>query len=155
MKFSYKWRICLGSDPYVPQIPFSIWRIGYAIDIVTNASVTPSTGRHRGDCIYSSEIVTDILEACEFRWHVCGTTGSVAVRSYLKVAWLIAGYNPERWRTSIWKSTGPCLNIKTVFPGYRILIINPGRPWDRLIFKMGTLIPVRRHLYIEMAPRLF
>ena len=48
---------------------------------------------------------------------------------------------------------GPCLNIKTVFPGVGIPMLKIRRSWDRLIFNMGNPIPVRRHIfYMEMAP---
>ena len=46
----------------------------------------------------------------------------------------------------------PCLNIKTVFPGMGIPMLKIRRSWDRLIFKMGIPILVRRRLYIETGP---
>ena len=46
---------------------------------------------------------------------------------------------------------GPCLNIKTVFPGMGIPMLKIRRSQDRLIFNMGIPLPVR-HLYIEAAP---
>ena len=45
------------------------------------------------------------------------------------------------------------LNIKTVFPGMGVSIINIRRSWDRLIFIMGIPILVRLHLYIETVSR--
>ena len=50
--------------------------------------------------------------------------------------------------TAIELTSGPCLNIKTVFPRY-------GDSHDRLIFNMGIPILVRRHLYIETVPWLW
>ena len=38
--------------------------------------------------------------------------------------------------------------------GLGIPIIKVRRSWDRLIFKMGMLLPVRRHIYIEAPPCL-
>ena len=49
--------------------------------------------------------------------------------------------------------TGPCLNIKKVFPVWGISIIKMRRSSDRLIFIMGIPILVSGHLYIEMGPR--
>ena len=49
---------------------------------------------------------------------------------------------------------GPRLNIKTVFPGKGIPMLKIRRSRDRLIFNMGIPIMVRRHLYIEMGPRV-
>ena len=51
--------------------------------------------------------------------------------------------------------TGPRLNIKAIFPRYGDPILRIRRSQDCLIFNMGIPIPVRRHLYIEMAPRSF
>ena len=48
---------------------------------------------------------------------------------------------------------GPRLIIKTVFPSMRISMLKIRRSRDRLIFNMGIPILVRRHLYIETAPR--
>ena len=39
--------------------------------------------------------------------------------------------------------TGPCLNIKTVFPGMGIPMLEIKRSHDRLIFNMGIPILVR------------
>ena len=47
------------------------------------------------------------------------------------------------------RNTWPRLNIKTGFPGVGIYIIKIRRSWDRLIFIIGMLIVVKRHLYIE------
>ena len=43
--------------------------------------------------------------------------------------------------------------MKTVFPNYDIPMLKIRRSRDRLIFNMGIPILVRRHLYIETAPR--
>ena len=45
--------------------------------------------------------------------------------------------------------SGPRLDIKTVFPGMWFPMLKIRRSGDRLIFNMGILILVRRHLYIE------
>ena len=50
------------------------------------------------------------------------------------------------------QTSGPHLNIKTVFPGIMISILKVRRPWDRLIHNMGIPILVRSHLYIETPP---
>ena len=50
------------------------------------------------------------------------------------------------------KQPGPRLNVKTVFPGMGISMLNIRRRWDRLIFNMGILIVVRLHFYIETSP---
>ena len=50
------------------------------------------------------------------------------------------------------KRSGPRLNIKTVFPGMGIPMLKIRWSQDLLIFNMGILILVRRHLFIEMAP---
>ena len=50
---------------------------------------------------------------------------------------------------------GPRLNIKTVFfPSMGISMLKIRRSRDCHIFNMGVPILVRRHLYIETAPRL-
>ena len=49
--------------------------------------------------------------------------------------------------------SGSHLNIKMVFAGMRISMLKIRRSQDCLIFNMGIPILVRRHLYIEMAPR--
>ena len=51
-----------------------------------------------------------------------------------------------------WLLSGPCLNIKTVFPGMGIPMLKIRRLRDRLIFNMGIPILVRWHLYIETPP---
>ena len=51
------------------------------------------------------------------------------------------------------QSSGPCLNIKTVFGRYGDPHVKD-KLWDRLIFNMGIPILVRRYLYIETAPWL-
>ena len=51
------------------------------------------------------------------------------------------------------KPPGPCLNIKTVFPGSGIPMLKIRRSQDRLIFNIGIPILVIQHLYIE-APRI-
>ena len=51
---------------------------------------------------------------------------------------------------------GPCLNIKTVFPGMDIPMLKIRRSQDRLIFNMGmpTLVRVSKtHLYTDSVPR--
>ena len=48
--------------------------------------------------------------------------------------------------------TGPRLNIKTVFLGMEMSVLKIRRSRDRLIFNMGILILLRRHLYIDAAP---
>ena len=50
------------------------------------------------------------------------------------------------------KQPGPRLNIKIAFPGMGILMLKIRRSRDRLIFNMGILILVSRHLCIETAP---
>ena len=47
---------------------------------------------------------------------------------------------------------GPCLNIKTVFPGMGIPMLKIRQSWDCLTFNMGIPILVGWQLYIEMAP---
>ena len=50
-----------------------------------------------------------------------------------------------------YQEPGPRLNM--FFPGMGIPMLKIRRSWDRLIFNMGIPKLVRRHLYIEMAPR--
>ena len=50
------------------------------------------------------------------------------------------------------QSPGPCLNIKTVFPGMGISIIKMRRSWDRVIFITGIPIPVRPCIHINTVP---
>ena len=53
-----------------------------------------------------------------------------------------------------WHGTsGPRLNIKTVFPMYGISTLNIRRSWDRLMYNMGIPILARQHLYIETVSR--
>ena len=47
----------------------------------------------------------------------------------------------------------PHFNIKPVFPGMGISIMKVRLTWDRLIFIIGIAMLVRRHLFIETAPR--
>ena len=49
---------------------------------------------------------------------------------------------------------GPCLNIKTVFPGIGISIIKMRRSSDRLIFIMGISILVKQHLHVVSRTNL-
>ena len=63
---------------------------------------------------------------------------------------------PTQWRWPLstlyhW-GPGPCLNIKTGFPGMGIPMLKIRWSLDRLIFNMGIPILVRQHLYFEMAP---
>ena len=51
------------------------------------------------------------------------------------------------------QSSGPCFNLKTIFPGMVIIMLKIRRSPDRLIFDMGIPILVRQHLYIETAPQ--
>ena len=57
-----------------------------------------------------------------------------------------------RTRIHLTTVSEPCLNIKAVFPRYRILVFRIRRWRDHLIFNMGIPVLVRRHLYIETAP---
>ena len=50
--------------------------------------------------------------------------------------------------------SGPCLNIKTIFPGMGIPMLKIRQSWDRLIFNMGIPILVRWHLYLTRPPDL-
>ena len=50
------------------------------------------------------------------------------------------------------KGSGPCLNIKTVFPGMGIPMLKIRLSHDHLIFNMVIPILVRWHHYIEMDP---
>ena len=50
-------------------------------------------------------------------------------------------------------SHSPRFNIKSVFPGMGISIINIRRSWDCLIYIMGIPLLARRYLYIEKAQR--
>ena len=61
---------------------------------------------------------------------------------------------PRIWILMYTQSTGPCLNIKTIFPrnGDSHVNLKIRWSWDHLIFNMGIPILVRRHLYIEMPP---
>ena len=49
---------------------------------------------------------------------------------------------------------GPCLRIKTVFPGMGIPMLKIRRSWDRLIFNIGIPILVRRHFILRWLPDL-
>ena len=51
------------------------------------------------------------------------------------------------------RPSGPCLNIKTVFPRYGDSMLKIRQSWDRLIFNMGISILVRQPLYIDTAPQ--
>ena len=51
------------------------------------------------------------------------------------------------------KLPGPCLNIKTVFPGMGISIWKIRWLRDYLVFIMGIPLLLRWNLYIEMDPR--
>ena len=53
--------------------------------------------------------------------------------------------------------SGPCFNIKTIFPGVRIPIIKIRRSCDCLIFIMGIpiLYTLRRYCYVETTCKLF
>ena len=53
------------------------------------------------------------------------------------------------------RDPGPRLNIKTIFPGMGIPMLKIRRSQDRLIFKMGIPILVRRYLYIEKTEPCF
>ena len=55
------------------------------------------------------------------------------------------------WVSSV--RPGPCLNIKTAFPGVRSPMLKIRWSLDSLIFNMGIPILIIRHFYIEMAPR--
>ena len=46
-------------------------------------------------------------------------------------------------------AAGPCLSIKTVFPGMEIPMLKIRQLWDHLIFNMGIPILMRRYLYIK------
>ena len=62
----------------------------------------------------------------------------------------------NHWHRSVavkFKLAGPRLNIKTIFPGMGIPMFKIRWSRDHLIFNMGIPILVRRHLYIETAPR--
>ena len=50
-----------------------------------------------------------------------------------------------------WKGTWAHFNVKTIFPGMRIIKVRQSR--DHLIFIMGIPIPVRHHLYMKITPR--
>ena len=52
------------------------------------------------------------------------------------------------------REPGPCLNITIVFPSMEIYIIKMRGRWDNVFFIMGICTLVRRHIYIETAPRL-
>ena len=56
------------------------------------------------------------------------------------------------WITSRQKTPRSRLNINKFFPGVGISIIKIRQSSDRLIFIMGILILVRRHIYIETGP---
>ena len=49
----------------------------------------------------------------------------------------------------------PRLNIKTIFPGFGILMLKIRRSGDRLIFNMGIPILVKRHPYNETTPGVY
>ena len=49
--------------------------------------------------------------------------------------------------------SGPCQNIKTVFPSIGIPMLKIRRSQHSLIFNVGIPILVRRYLYTETAPR--
>ena len=54
--------------------------------------------------------------------------------------------------SALCNDTGPSLNIKTIFPGYRDYNVKDKMSQDCLIFNMGIPILVRQHLYIKTAP---
>ena len=51
------------------------------------------------------------------------------------------------------QSSGPRLNIKTVFPGMGIPMLKIRLSRECLIFNMGIPMLVKRHLYIETPPQ--
>ena len=61
--------------------------------------------------------------------------------------------NPFHITSPMWREPGPRLNIKAVFPNMAIPMLKVRGSRDRLILNMVIPILVRRHLYIETAPR--
>ena len=57
------------------------------------------------------------------------------------------------WHLYMETASGARLNINTVFARYGDSMLKIRQSQDHLIFNMGIPILVRRHLYIEMAPR--
>ena len=93
-------------------------------------------------------------------WHRSGSTNWVSVFTpastkplhELRLTYLpldSVGFTHDQLH---WKSSGPCLSIKAVFPGMGLSIVKIRRSWHCLIFNIGIPILVRQHLYIKMAP---
>ena len=60
--------------------------------------------------------------------------------------------NARKLMTECDKGPGPCLNMKTVFPGVGMTFLNIRRSWYHLIFTMGISVLVRWHLGSETVP---
>ena len=72
-------------------------------------------------------------------------------KSLLTMTWILL--SKSRPLVMTWVTTaGSRLNIKTVFPRYRIPMLKIRRSRDRLIFNIGIPILVRRYLYIDTTP---
>ena len=77
---------------------------------------------------------------------------------YMYLLWNLHSGDVSPITTCGWSSClttpGACLNIKPSFQGIGISMLKIRRSRDHLIFNMGIPILVRRHLHIEMAPRM-
>ena len=60
--------------------------------------------------------------------------------------------NARKLMTECDKGPGPCLNMKTVFPGVGMTFLNIRRSWYHLIFTMGISVLVKWHLGSETVP---
>ena len=112
--------------------------------------------------------------AIQIRWKFCFTFTSILIRWWLQnfvhdttavLSWHVQKFVAE-WRsfhriciagkkTLVKRAPGPCLNIKMVFPGMDISLMNVRKSWDSLIFIMGIHIQARQHLYIETTHWMF
>ena len=117
---------------------------------------------------YLDKIIWHVYPITSFRMYVLTFEYSVDMRSFVKCTYLIMtswhrhtfhitgplGRDSYHKGWQMW-SSGPHLNIKTVFTGMLISIIKIRWSWDCLLFMMGMPILVRQRLYIETAPWWF
>ena len=123
----------------------SVWAMGCVLCLIWKKTDCITTLPH---CIFSAFFQLNDLICCE----------ELNVESEEQVFTSVLNWiqnNLEERRCHIpevGNLPGPCLNIETFFPGIGIPIIKIRRLSDRLIFAMGSPIPVRRYLYIEQSP---
>ena len=73
-------------------------------------------------------------------------TGIIATERTSSIGLSISYHSIDRTRDPSWYKN-------RLFQAWRDSHVKNRRSWDPLIFTMGIPTPIRRHLYIEMAPR--